>query len=55
MIGVEGITPTNPFLLTVPLMAIRIPEENRCLDILELNERHDLLEFVKNKLSLCNR
>ena len=27
-------------------MAIRIPEENRCLDILELNERSDLLGLV---------
>lgn len=30
--------------LAVPMMALHIPEEQRCLDILELTEHKDLLK-----------
>ncbi|XP_065312718.1 ryanodine receptor-like isoform X2 [Gordionus sp. m RMFG-2023] len=33
-------------------MAIKIPEENRCLDILELNEYPELLDFHYNTMKL---
>nr|XP_055030657.1 ryanodine receptor 1b isoform X5 [Misgurnus anguillicaudatus] len=34
------------------MMALHIPEENRCIDILELSERHDLLKFHYHTLML---
>ncbi|XP_046719892.1 ryanodine receptor 1-like isoform X1 [Silurus meridionalis] len=34
------------------MMALHIPEENRCIDILELSERHDLLKFHHHTLML---
>uniref|UniRef100_A0A8C5SWT4 Ryanodine receptor 1 n=1 Tax=Laticauda laticaudata TaxID=8630 RepID=A0A8C5SWT4_LATLA len=34
------------------MMALHIPEENRCIDILELSERQDLLTFHSHSLKL---
>ncbi|XP_051788410.1 ryanodine receptor 1-like isoform X7 [Erpetoichthys calabaricus] len=34
------------------MMALHIPEENRCIDILELSERLDLLKFHSHSLKL---
>ncbi|XP_072885345.1 ryanodine receptor 1-like isoform X1 [Hemitrygon akajei] len=36
----------------VTMMALHIPEENRCIDILELSERNDLLKFHYHTLLL---
>jgi ryanodine receptor 2 len=36
----------------VQMMALHIPEENRCLDILELIEHHELLRFHAHTLEL---
>lgn len=36
----------------VPMMALHIPEEDRCLDILELIEHEDLLKFHTHTLNL---
>jgi hypothetical protein len=35
------------FLISVQMMALHIPEENRCLDILELIEYKDMLKYVQ--------
>uniref|UniRef100_A0A8D0GF69 Ryanodine receptor 1 n=1 Tax=Sphenodon punctatus TaxID=8508 RepID=A0A8D0GF69_SPHPU len=39
---------TEPLIM----MALHIPEENRCIDILELSERLDLLKFHSHTLNL---
>uniref|UniRef100_A0A8C7UMM4 Skeletal muscle ryanodine receptor n=1 Tax=Oncorhynchus mykiss TaxID=8022 RepID=A0A8C7UMM4_ONCMY len=36
----------------ITMMALHIPEENRCIDILELSERMDLLKFHYHTLKL---
>ncbi|XP_071656899.1 ryanodine receptor 1 isoform X4 [Patagioenas fasciata] len=43
-----GVECTQPLVM----MALHIPEENRCLDILELSERQDLLRFQWHTLKL---